>query len=126
MRSAQTTSRICSQLFVFGIKKGWSAENPCNSSRRLSLGGARRSDSLARSSSAHCCGPLTRTRGFGSTDRAPYLTAAMGGLRQGELLALRWRDVDWEAKQDPRSAQLRAGALGHPEVDRRLTRRAAH
>ena len=31
---------------------------------------------------------------LGNTDRAMYLTAAMVGLRRGELLALRWRDVD--------------------------------
>ncbi|HEY3959275.1 MAG TPA: tyrosine-type recombinase/integrase [Solirubrobacteraceae bacterium] len=30
-------------------------------------------------------------------DHAMYLTAAMTGLRQGELVALRWRDVDWTA-----------------------------
>jgi integrase len=30
-------------------------------------------------------------------DRALYLTAAMTGLREGELCALRWRDVDWKA-----------------------------
>jgi integrase len=30
-------------------------------------------------------------------DRALYLVAAMTGLRQGELLGLRWRDVDWSA-----------------------------
>jgi integrase len=32
-------------------------------------------------------------------DRALYLTAAMCGLRQGELIALRWCDVDWEAQR---------------------------
>lgn len=32
-----------------------------------------------------------------STERTIYLTAAMTGLRQGELLGLRWRDIDWTA-----------------------------
>jgi integrase len=34
---------------------------------------------------------------LGATDRTLYLTAALTGLRQGELFALRWRDVDWTA-----------------------------
>jgi integrase len=36
---------------------------------------------------------------FGGADHAIFLTAAMTGLRQGELLALRWRDVDWQASK---------------------------
>jgi integrase len=36
---------------------------------------------------------------FGAVDRAIALTAAMTGMRQGELLALRWRDVDWAAQR---------------------------
>ena len=36
---------------------------------------------------------------LGPTDRALYLTAALTGLRQGELFALRWRDVDWTASR---------------------------
>lgn len=32
-------------------------------------------------------------------DRALYLIAAMTGLRQGELIALRWQDVDWTAQR---------------------------
>lgn len=32
-------------------------------------------------------------------DRALYVTAAMTGLRQGELIALRWQDVDWSAQR---------------------------
>lgn len=34
---------------------------------------------------------------FQAIDRTLYLTAAMTGLRRGELLALRWMDVDWLA-----------------------------
>jgi integrase len=32
-------------------------------------------------------------------DRTLYLTAAMTGLRQGELIALRWADIDWKAQR---------------------------
>jgi integrase len=34
---------------------------------------------------------------LGATERVLYLTAALTGLRQGELVALRWADVDWLA-----------------------------
>jgi integrase len=34
-----------------------------------------------------------------AVDRALYCTAAMTGLRQGELIALRWQDVDWTAQR---------------------------
>ena len=34
---------------------------------------------------------------FGSIEPTLYLTASMTGLRQGELLGLRWRDVDFDA-----------------------------
>ena len=34
---------------------------------------------------------------YEAIDRALFLTAAMTGLRKGELVALRWRDIDWPA-----------------------------
>jgi integrase len=34
---------------------------------------------------------------LGTLERTLYLTAAMTGLRRGELLALRWEDVDFDA-----------------------------
>jgi integrase len=53
-------------------------------------------------------------------DRALYVTAAMTGLRQGELIALRWSDVDWGAQ---RVRVRRSHVLG--EFDTPKSRRSA-
>jgi integrase len=36
---------------------------------------------------------------FGKIEQTLYLTAAMTGLRQGELIGLRWRDIDFKARK---------------------------
>jgi integrase len=48
-------------------------------------------------------------------DRVLFLTAALTGLRMGELLALRWRDVDFEAQTIRVLASYTAGGLGTPK-----------
>jgi integrase len=69
-------------------------------------------------------------------DGAIYLTAAFTGMRRGELIALRWRDVDFERSAIRVSASSASGKLttpksGHgrvvpmvPEVAARLARLA--
>ncbi|MBA3409056.1 MAG: site-specific integrase [Solirubrobacterales bacterium] len=58
---------------------------------------------------------------LGATDRALYLTAALTGLRQGELAALRWRDVDWSAGVIRVRRNFTRGEWGTPK-SRRSTR----
>jgi integrase len=48
-------------------------------------------------------------------DAAIYLTAAFTGLRRGELLALRWRDVDFEGQVIRVRASYADGALTTPK-----------
>lgn len=58
---------------------------------------------------------------YQAIDRALYLTAAMTGLRQGELLALRWCDVDWPAGRIRVRRNFVLGEYGTPK-SRRSTR----
>ena len=47
-----------------------------------------------------------------------YLAAAMTGMRQGELLALRWRDVDWPARRVRVRRSFVRGEFGTPKSKR--------
>jgi integrase len=55
---------------------------------------------------------------LGPTDHALYLTAAMTGLRQGDLAALRWRDVDFEAAVVRVRRMFTRGRWGTPKSKR--------
>src|SRR5215218_1621757 len=55
---------------------------------------------------------------FQAIDRAMYRTAAMTGLRQGELMALRWRDVDWRVQRIRVRQNWVLGEFGTPKSKR--------
>jgi integrase len=54
---------------------------------------------------------------FGRIEPVLYLTAAMTGLRQGELLGLRWRDVDFAAKKVRVVSPFVRGEFGDPKSE---------
>jgi len=92
--------KLLSQLFTFAIKKGWCTKNPCKSVEAPLVRQSKEIRFLSQAELSALLQAVPPEKGlFSRTDRALFLTAAMSGLRQGELLALRWRDVDWAASR---------------------------
>ncbi len=109
-----------SALLGFAERKGWL---PVNVARHVELPGKPESIEIRfleplevrALADAAVDGP------YREIDRAMYLTAAMTGLRQGELVALRWRDVDWTAGRIRVRQNYVLGEFGTPK-SRRSTR----
>ncbi len=85
-------------VFAFAIKRGWAQSNPVayvdrpkknrSPHKRVRFLQPSELDRLIGVVPAHTLGGVERTL---------YLAAALTGLRQGELLALKWLDIDWHA-----------------------------
>lgn len=58
---------------------------------------------------------------FERIDRPMFMAAVMTGMRKGELVALRWRDVDWNAGRIRVRRNYTCGEFGTPK-SRRSTR----
>jgi integrase-like protein len=99
VRTRVSALKLLSQVISFAQRKGWCNSNPCQEAGKPKV---RQSADIRfldrREFEALLAAVDVSEEPFGLTDRAIFLTATMTGMRQGELLALRWRDVDWQAK----------------------------
>jgi integrase len=96
-------------VFAFALKQGWCTSNPVAATDRpeteqvdpdIRFLGLSELDALLRATAARMSAPAEdeeRPDARAPTDHVLYLSAAMTGIREGELVALRWRDVDWSA-----------------------------
>jgi integrase len=87
-------------LFKFSVKRGWAAQNPVATVERPRK--ARQPERRLRFLQPVELDALLRGVAddeLGAVERPLYLTAAMTGLRQGELIALAWSDIDWLARR---------------------------
>jgi integrase len=111
-----------SALFTFAKapKRRWAAVNPCDGVELPAIPAAVEIRFLTllevRLAIDHAPAGV-----FQALDRAMWLTAAMTGLRKGELVALRWRDVDWAASRIRVRQNYVRGEFGSPK-SRRSTR----
>jgi integrase len=87
-------------VFEIGVRRGWCPTNPVKAADRPTV---KRSETRLRFLDQPALERLLETPfpddAFGRIEPALYLVAAMSGLRQGELLGLRWRDVDFGANR---------------------------
>jgi integrase len=108
---------VLHSIFDYAVKKKWASTNPCaeveEKPKSDPHGDIRFLDEVDLEALLRAEGDETR--------RTMYLTAAMTGLRQGELLALRWRDIDWTAARVRVRRNYVRGEYGTPK-SRRSTR----
>jgi integrase len=105
-------------LFKHGMKRGWCPGNPVALVDRprvrtvdpdIRFLDQAELDALLRAVPDDLLGP---------TEQVLYLAAAMTGLRQGELIALRWMDIDWAAGVVRVRRNYTRGQFGTPKSRR--------
>jgi integrase len=104
--------------FDFAVRNGWALRNPV---KEVEQPGAAEGDPDIRFLQVEDVEALLRAvpdDDIGRVERVLYLTAAMTGMRQGELLALRWMDVDWPACRIRVRRNFVRGEFGTPKSKR--------
>ena len=106
--------------FAFAEKRGWASGNAVAEAERPRAGGA---DPDIRFIDLEELEALIREVPedvLGAVEQPLYLPAAMTGLRQGELIALRWKDVDWKAGLIRVRRNYTRGRFGTPKTKRSI------
>jgi len=108
-------------VFNHAVKRGWAQANPVATLDRPPTRGANPDIRFLDDAELEALIRAVPDDEHGHTERVLYLAAAMTGLRRGELLALRWQDVDWRAGLVRVRRNYTRGEWGTPK-SRRSTR----
>jgi integrase len=103
--------------FAMGPRRRWATTNPCQG---VDLPAVPETDEIRFLTLDELDALLAHARAgeFQKLDQAIFLAAAMTGLRKGELLALRWKDVDWKAGRIRVRQNYVMGQFGTPKSKR--------
>lgn len=106
-------------LIEFAIDEGWMVgENPVKRVERPALAQTDPDVRFLESEEVEALLRAVPDDPLGRVERVMYLTAAMTGMRQGELFALRWRDVDWSTRRIRVRRNYVRGEFGTPKSKR--------
>jgi integrase len=123
-RAGRATKSILNDLgllhsiFAYGEKRGWCVGNPCKLVDKPRNANADAEIRFLDEAELEALLGEVPDDELGRVERVLYLTAAMTGLRQGELLALRWHDVDWMASRLRVRRNFVRGEFGTPKSRR--------
>lgn len=105
-------------LFAFAVKRGWASRNVVAETDRPRSEGADPDIRHIDQGELEALIAAVPDDTLGKIEPPLYLTAAMCGLRQGELVALRWQDVDWNAMLIRVRRNFTRGRFGTPKSRR--------
>jgi integrase len=105
-------------IFDFAIRRGWATSNPCKLVDKPERLDADADVRFLDQSELDALLVAVPDDDLGRVERVMYLAAAMTGMRQGELLALRWMDVDWLARRVRVRRNYVRGEFGTPKSKR--------
>ena len=103
----------------FAIRRGWMAgENPCRYVDRPKSRPESTDIRFLETDEVEALLQAVPVSDYGHVYRVLYLAAVMTGARQGELLALRWQDIDWNAQRVRIRRNIVRGEYGTPKSGR--------
>jgi integrase len=106
-------------IFDFAIRRGWATTtNPCKLVDKPERLDADADVRFLDQPELDALLDAVPDDDLGRVERVMYLAAAMTGMRQGELLALRWMDVDWLARRVRVRRNYVRGEFGTPKSKR--------
>ena len=108
-------------LFNFAVRRGWTHANPVAAVERPRSGDVDPDIRFLDREEIEALLAAVPDDRLGVVERPLYVVATMCGLRQGELIALRWLDVDWNARVIRVRRNYTRGQFGKPK-SRRSTR----
>jgi integrase len=121
-KTVQNLLNLLHGIYAISIKRQWATDNPVALvDRPRSPRSARSAHRRIRFLQPEELEALLRAVPddyLGALERPIYAAAAMTGLRQGELLGLRWVDVDLERRARSRRGELHPRRIRLPESHR--------
>lgn len=109
---------LLNSIFAYAERRGLARGNPVKLVDKPSAGGANPDIRFLDEPELEALIAAVPADARGGTERVAYVTAAMTGLRQGELLGLRWRDIDWAAGRIRVRQNYVRGEFGTPKSRR--------